>query len=300
MKYFYDCEFLEGKQTKTFCGIKYGETPPTIDLISIGIVAEDNREYYAISKDFNLKEAWNRFDLKKEWYHLGDNNRTQKDVKVFWIRENVLYPIFYELAQRQFHDINFKDEWHFEQAPVTFDTFKRVFANDFKWFKKLILKYGKTNKQIADEIVDFVNSETVKQTGTSQTASQLTKESIDNLRRGYLTTAFYGYYSAYDHVAMCWVFGKMIDLPKGFPMYTIDLKQSLDNLLSEDSNGLVLRNGKTAINVVELRNLKTLDERIEWCKSYAKYPHFPKQENEHSAIHDARWNKKLYEFLQKI
>ena len=41
MKYFLDTEFLEGTQSKTFCGIKYGEIPPTIDLISIGIISED-------------------------------------------------------------------------------------------------------------------------------------------------------------------------------------------------------------------------------------------------------------------
>ena len=52
MKYFLDTEFLEGTQKKWF-----GQTKPTIDLISIGIVCEDGREYYAISKDFNLKEA---------------------------------------------------------------------------------------------------------------------------------------------------------------------------------------------------------------------------------------------------
>ena len=57
MKYFIDTEFLEGTQKKWF-----GETKPTIDLISIGIVGEDGREYYAISKDFNIKEAWNRYD----------------------------------------------------------------------------------------------------------------------------------------------------------------------------------------------------------------------------------------------
>lgn len=64
MKYFLDTEFVEGTQQRSFLGIKIGETKPTIDLISIGIVAEDGREYYAISKDFNLKEAWNRFDKK--------------------------------------------------------------------------------------------------------------------------------------------------------------------------------------------------------------------------------------------
>ena len=36
MKYFLDTEFLEGSQ-KTW----FGHTKPTIDLISIGIVAED-------------------------------------------------------------------------------------------------------------------------------------------------------------------------------------------------------------------------------------------------------------------
>ena len=55
MKYFIDTEFLEGTQRKGFMGM--GKTKPTIDLISIGIVCEDGREYYAISKDFNLKEA---------------------------------------------------------------------------------------------------------------------------------------------------------------------------------------------------------------------------------------------------
>ena len=61
MKYFLDTEFIEGNQKRFF-----GKTKPTIDLISIGMVAEDGREYYAISKDFNLKEAWNRYDIVTE------------------------------------------------------------------------------------------------------------------------------------------------------------------------------------------------------------------------------------------
>ncbi len=38
----------------------------------------------------------------------------------------------------------------------------------------------------------------------------------------------WGYYSAYDHVAFCQLFGTMMDLPKGFPMLTYDLRQWLD------------------------------------------------------------------------
>ena len=61
MRYYLDTEFLEGTQ-KSF----FGKTKPIIDLISIGIVSEGGREYYAISKDFNLKEAWNRYDIVTE------------------------------------------------------------------------------------------------------------------------------------------------------------------------------------------------------------------------------------------
>lgn len=38
----------------------------------------------------------------------------------------------------------------------------------------------------------------------------------------------WGYYSAYDHVVFCQLFGTMEDLPKGFPMLTYDLRQLLD------------------------------------------------------------------------
>ncbi|MBC3185205.1 polyadenylate-specific 3'-exoribonuclease AS [Corynebacterium sp. zg-331] len=43
MRYFYDTEFVEDGRT--------------IELISIGIVAEDGREYYAVSTDFDARRA---------------------------------------------------------------------------------------------------------------------------------------------------------------------------------------------------------------------------------------------------
>jgi hypothetical protein len=43
MKYFLDTEFVE--------------TGVLIDLISIGLVSEDNRRYYAVSTEFNLRRA---------------------------------------------------------------------------------------------------------------------------------------------------------------------------------------------------------------------------------------------------
>ncbi len=35
----------------------------------------------------------------------------------------------------------------------------------------------------------------------------------------------WAYYAAYDHVALCQLFGTMMDLPEGIPMYTNDIKQ---------------------------------------------------------------------------
>ena len=43
MRYFYDTEFIEDGST--------------IELVSIGIVAEDGREYYAVSTDFHASRA---------------------------------------------------------------------------------------------------------------------------------------------------------------------------------------------------------------------------------------------------
>ena len=48
MKYFLDTEFIEGFHKPLF-----GKKRHFIDLISIGIVCEDGREYYAVSNEFN-------------------------------------------------------------------------------------------------------------------------------------------------------------------------------------------------------------------------------------------------------
>jgi hypothetical protein len=73
---------------------------------------------------------------------------------------------------------------------------------------------------------------------------------------------FWGYYADYDWVAFCQLFGSMIALPKGFPMYCRDIKQ--------------------------------------WCDLLGN-PDLPKQgKDEHSALLDAQWNKKTWQFLDDI
>jgi len=71
---------------------------------------------------------------------------------------------------------------------------------------------------------------------------------------------FWGYYADYDWVVFCWLFGSMIDLPEGWPMYCKDLKQLLDE------------SGKAE---------------------------FPKPVDEHNALSDAIWNEKLHQYLLK-
>jgi len=69
---------------------------------------------------------------------------------------------------------------------------------------------------------------------------------------------FWGYYADYDWVVFCWLFGSMINLPTGWPMYCKDLKQLLD---------------------------ETGKEKI------------PDSVDEHNALSDAIWNEKLYQYL---
>ena len=53
---------------------------------------------------------------------------------------------------------------------------------------------------------------------------------LEDIKKGLLEFAgekpeFWGYFADYDWVALCQIFGKMIDLPKGWPFYCLDLKQ---------------------------------------------------------------------------
>lgn len=59
--------------------------------------------------------------------------------------------------------------------------------------------HRKPRKLIASEIVDFVGEE----------------------------PKFWAFFSAYDWVALCQLFGTMMHLPKGWPMWCRDLKQEL-------------------------------------------------------------------------
>jgi len=41
---------------------------------------------------------------------------------------------------------------------------------------------------------------------------------------------FWAYYASYDWVALCQLYGTMMELPEGWPMYVRDLKQEIDRV----------------------------------------------------------------------
>lgn len=277
MKYFLDTEFAEGTQQRSFLGFKIGETKPTIDLISIGIVGEDRTEYYAISKDFNLKEAWNRYQLE---YRLVDAGRDKKEVKIYWLRENVLYPIFVELFKKE-NQYTWEEDFgnignfmhHMERSGKAFDIFER-----------LILRYGKTNSEIAREIICFCGSQVDKDIYGD---TNFYRRSNDNWFITQKTDApeFYADYCSYDWVVFCWLFGKMIDLPKGWPMYCNDIQQIKKQTFR-----------KFMISEMKSSSL------VESLRKFENNPDYPKQDptTKHHALEDARYDRDLYNFLSKL
>lgn len=53
----------------------------------------------------------------------------------------------------------------------------------------------------------------------------IANEVRDFIRAAGPDVELWAWYGAYDHVALCWLWGRMIDLPDGVPMYTNDLRQ---------------------------------------------------------------------------
>lgn len=188
MKYWFDTEFIEDGKT--------------IDLISIGIVAEDGREYYAVSNNFNPKKASE------------------------WVLENVLSPMGIG-----------KNGW-FGSPDILSPTQKE------HW------KAQRSRAQIKEDIIKFVYN---------YPDPAITFE--DTVQPNFDKPEFWAYYADYDWVTFCQLFGTMMDLPKGFPMYCRDIKQ--------------------------------------WCDQLGN-PRLPEQgKGEHNALADARWNKQAWEFLKQ-
>lgn len=203
-----------------------------IQLVSIGIVSEDGREYYAISNEFNP--------------NIADE----------WVKENVLKSLSTQTG----------------------------YINRLLFGKRFIFgKDAKSHQQIKMDIIEFMGG-------------GIDSDQIDVL---YVPsdTEIYAYFADYDWVVFCSLFGRMIDLPFGMPMYCRDLKQMLDEkveVLMKQDFGSWYDNPPGGTRVLKDHNFQECLKRV---KGYSDYP---KQENEHNALDDAMFNKQLYEFIKNI
>ncbi len=126
-----DARALAGLRDRYWFDTEFIEDGKTIELVSIGIVSENGRTYYA--------------EVDGVDYGRADP----------WLHENVFPHLTGETKPRE---------------------------------------------QIADEVAAFVGEK----------------------------PEFWAYYAGYDWVALCQLYGRMIDLPKGWPMYCRDVKQMAD------------------------------------------------------------------------
>ncbi|WP_428743140.1 hypothetical protein [Tenacibaculum sp.] len=277
MKYFLDTEFHEFQKKPLF-----GKPIDTIELISIGIVSEELESndlsnhtqdnitslYYSnkIAKGSYCRQYYaicKEFDLKAAW-----NNE--------WLRENVVKNLFWQ-----------------NEHPLYIEGKQYDFT--YRNFKNLINKYGKTKKQIAEEILDFVNTNGIlvhKSNGSKEQNNIVFQDIIEK----YGKPEFYAYYADYDWVLFCWLFGRMVDLPNGFPMYCKDLKQMLDeHFILERDVYEYIESCISCNQKVSLEDLKDI-----FHEDISKHPNYPKQTNGHNALSDARWNRELYKFLKNL
>lgn len=183
MRYFYDCEFLEDGRT--------------IELISIGIVGDDGRTYYAVNADMPLDRI------------KGHD----------WLVRNVLPG----LPIREWASLD-----RYVSHPANTYPRPSIELVDLDWSDTVV----KPHWVIANEVRDFLSP---------------THDPLD--------TELWAYYGAYDHVALCQLWGSMVQRPAGLPMITHELVDRWER---------------------------------------AGRPEKPEKGVQHHALHDARWNRALY------
>lgn len=144
----YDLEFLEDGRT--------------IELISIGMVCDDGRQYYAVNAA-----------LAARW---GSGRRLRRRIQKHpWLMENVVPSLPQPHGDWRLH---MPQSWLFNYHDPAVKPIDRI----------------------ADEVMDFI-------------------------RAAGPDVELWANYGAYDHVCLAQLWGRMIDLPEGVPMFTNDIQQ---------------------------------------------------------------------------
>ena len=161
-KYAYDTEFIEDGRT--------------IDLISIGIVCEDGREYYAVNSDMPVDRI---------------NNHD-------WLMDNV-WPSLPLRGRRK------STGYVGSFSAGVIDTSSALVKP--KWV-------------IANEVRDFL-------------VGDLTPAGERDGKPFYFDTdlpELWADWGAYDHIVLCQLWGPMVRLPNGIPMFTHDIEQAIEQV----------------------------------------------------------------------
>lgn len=156
--YDYDLEFLEDGRT--------------IELISIGIVADDGRELYLVNRDFR----WKRL-ARRRWYAPW-----KWEIRQPWLVDNVVPSLPKLYGDARLH--------YASSSPLGLIDWQ---ASEFRSYAT-----------IAKKVREFLLAD-----GEPE---------------------LWADYGAYDHVALCQLWGRMIDLPSGLPMFTRDIQQEAARL----------------------------------------------------------------------
>lgn len=189
MRIWYDTEFLEDGRT--------------IELISIGMIAEDGRELYVVNEEIDTGSL----------HELICQHQ--------WLMENVVpsLPLHVDTRGQKSH------------GRISTSSRYQGFFN-----------------------LDMTSNEVMP------------RRMIRNAVRDFILATpdpeLWAWYGAYDHVALAQLWGRMIHLPKGVPMWTNDLKQECMRLGNPD--------------------MPAQDEGL------------------HNALADARHNRVMHEFLENL
>lgn len=151
-KYFIGADVLTGEQDRRLLGIKIGgKTSNTIELISLSIRSEDNKHLLLISKDFNLKEAWNRFEL------VEVQGVVVTYEKRYIVRERILRPLFYTILERMANlDENLKPESVYRKARLFLPHGEEGHTFNYITLKVLIDYIGLSREALKQKIIDFI------------------------------------------------------------------------------------------------------------------------------------------------
>lgn len=190
------------------------------------------------------------------------------------------------------HDLNLKyakkDSW-----------LKKNVINKLPAKRELYPPHG--SPRLWQESMRWLPMEQIKQEVIDFCGGKLYQDDFGNVRYEYPNGApeFYGYYGSYDWVVFCWIFGRMLDLPNGFPMYIKDLKQMLDEYVDKQDwyYGRDCWSNTGSKDLQEKDRPATFSEKLKKVKEMSNYP---KQDNEHNALDDANWNFELYKFLSEL